>query len=219
MIEVTACLVSWRRQYHLPIIIEHLRQFPEIKEVIVWQNEEMPSQELLKSDARIIYSKENRCVYGRFLAAMKAKTEYVFTQDDDLLVHNIAELTSRRSLGDSKSIVANLADDNHSRHWNWWMVNNPVHIELGFGSVFRREDCEILKKWKHSEELLNRKADKVFSVLHSWEPVRADGDCLTRLFHGSKESGRDVNALYLREDHERLTGEAIRLAKNWRVEA
>lgn len=207
---VSACLLSWRRPWHLPEIVESLRS--HVDEIIVWANE-FPLKEQLPG-VRVIHSPENQCTLGRFLAAREARFSICYTQDDDLLVRNIPALLA--AFHREQKIVANLADDRSSRHWAWWQVHHPPWVELGFGSVFPRDLALRLADWPHDPELLRRKADKVFSVIHPWQAIRAGADDITRLFHDGKESGRDANALSNRADHKRLTEEAVRLAQTWR---
>lgn len=208
--KATACLLSWKRQYHLPAIIESLRSVPEIDEILIFSNEFKIQQDF--PGVRVIHSPENMYVYGRFLAAAEAKNSICYTQDDDLIAHNISELITRHYL--SGSIVANLADDKSSRHWSHWMAKRPPWVELGFGSVFCRDMVDVLGEWPYDRELLLRKADKVISVMHPWECVQVTN--LTRLRHKGKESGFDRNALSRRDDHKRKTKEAVRLAQEWK---
>lgn len=206
---VSACLLSWRRQHHLPEIVESLR--PHVAEIIVWANEFPITEEL--PGVRVIHSPENQCTLGRFLAAREARFPICFTQDDDLCVRNIPALLE--AYHRRPQIVANLADDRSSRHWTWWQVHRLPWVELGFGSVFPRDWAWRLADWPHEHALLQRKADKVFSVIHPWTAIRAGADEITRLFHEGRESGRDANALSLRADHKVLTDQAVALANQW----
>lgn len=212
---LSAVLLSWRRPYHIPTICRHLRQFPEIGEIIVWSNEHEPPPEFHIVADQVHWSETNQGTLGRFLGAMQAENELVFMQDDDLLVNNIPQLF-RNTQESPSDIVANLVDDKSSRHWTWWQHHHPQWVELGFGSVFRREWAATLLEWPYDRTLLERKADKIFSVFYQWRAVKAGPAEITRLYHAGKESGRDENALWLRSDHERLTKEAVRLATEWK---
>lgn len=210
---ISAVLLSWKRPYHIPQIIEHLRQFPQIKEFVVWANEFPLTVE--GSDVRVIYSKENVFTLGRFLGAQEAKYPTVFVQDDDLLVHNLPHLQKEFLACDGNKVVANLADDGHSKHWDWWFVHQPWHIELGFGALFRRDWVHALEDWPFDQLLLKRKADKIFTVIRPWTKVRAIRGDLTRLTWNGEESGRDVHALSRRNDHKTLTDQAVEQARQW----
>lgn len=218
--EVTAVLLSWRRQFHIPEIARQLLQFPQISELIVWQNEHPPSPavaELEREDShvRVLHSPSNQCTLGRFLAAEQASNPAVFVQDDDLLVHNLPALLEEYERFGGAKIVANLADDRSSRHWWWWQVHRPAWVELGFGSIFPREFALSLRNWPYDAEVLRRKADKIFSVLHPWHAVHAGPQEISRLQHEGQESGRDANALSRRDDHKRLTDQAVWLTREW----
>ena len=192
----------------------NLRNFPEIDEIIVFQNEFSPTEEVVNLDGvRVICSGENKYTLGRFLAAKEAKNSWIYTQDDDLLVHNVGKLIHE---GDPNTITANLADDASSKHWNWWQTHDMSHIELGFGSIFHKDMIDIIFEWPHGASTLKRKADKVFSVMNPWEAVYAGKDDLTRLHHDGVESGRDCNSLSLRADHDALTEIAVSLSRKWK---
>lgn len=215
---ITACLVSWRRKYHVPTICDHLLRFPEISEIIIWQNESDMNMPELPPGVQVINCDANEYVFGRFLAAEVANNETVFFQDDDLLVNNFPALLGKFKENDEEVIIANLAQDKSSRHWSQWQSARPPWVEVGFGSIAPRWAIEVLGKWPHSHELLQRKADKIFTIMNDWQAVRAGPSDITRLFYRGKESGRDRNSLWLREDHKPLNREAVRLATEWREE-
>lgn len=233
--KVTAVLLNWARPYHLPEIISKLCSQPAVGEILVWDNSgclpDLPG-------CRVLRSEKNVCTLGRFLAAQQARHDVVYTQDDDLCVGNVQELleafcglsdgtifptgaNSGLSSSDTVGIprvVANLADDGSSWHWTFWQKSHNPWVELGFGSVFPKSMAFSVNNWPFERELLERKADKVFTILNDWEAIRADGTVLTRLFWNNRESGRDKNALSLRADHRTLTQEAVSLAKQWKQE-
>jgi hypothetical protein len=215
-LNITACLLSWRRKYHLPEICHHLLSVPEIGDVLVWQNESDGVLECLPDGVRVIHCPSNQYVYGRFLASLDASTDAVFFQDDDLLVKNIPGLSRRYVELGGETIVANLAQDRSSRHWSLWQSKRPPWIELGFGSIVPVKAVHILREWPYDRELLKRKADKIVTVLNPWEAVRAGEAEITRLFYKGKESGRDANSLWLRSDHKPLNNEVIPLTLKWK---
>jgi hypothetical protein len=210
--KATACLLSWRRPYHIPTIAESLRRFPEIDEILCWCNEYEPTPEIEASCDRVIHSPENLYVYGRYAAAKEARNSICYTADDDLVAHNVSELIAKHYL--TGKITANLADDSSSQHWTIWQHRNRPWVEMGFGSVFCREQAAILDEWPYDRNLLLRKSDKVVSLMNDWEAVRVTD--LTRLRHNGQESGRDKNALWLRKDHRPLNKQAVRLALEWK---
>jgi hypothetical protein len=221
--EITAVLLSWQRQYHIPGIAHHLLQCPQITELLIWQNEHSPSPVVTELErefphVRVLHSPDNLCTLGRFLAAEQARNQAVFVQDDDLLVHNVPQLVAefeRFSRAGQPKIIANLADDTSSRHWSWWQVHKPAWVELGFGSIFPREFALSLRNWPYDASVLRRKADKVLSVLHPWHAVHAGPAEISRLQYQGQESGRDANALSKRDDHKRLTDQAVWLTREW----
>lgn len=210
---ITACLLSWKRKRNIPLIVDSLIKEDLISEIILFQNESNGAVVDERIDKQIDFP-ENMFVYGRYHAAARASNETVFFQDDDLIVKNIGELYEIHS--ESGVIAANLAQDKSSKHWNWWQVHHPPYVEVGFGSVASRESIKILGDWPYDQGLLRRKADKIFTMMNPWRAVYADGEKIERLFFEGEECGRDKNALYLREDHEMLTGEAVSLTERWK---
>ena len=65
--DVTACIVTRGDQ---PEMMERVRESLIFHDVIVWDNSQ----------------RENVRIYGRYMAAMEAKTPLVYVQDDDLIV-------------------------------------------------------------------------------------------------------------------------------------
>lgn len=210
---ISAVLLSWKRQYHLPDIVNTLRECPLIDDITIWQNELEATPQTRSLGATVMQSETNYKTYGRFLAARHAKHETVFIQDDDVLVHNIPELAERY---DGTRIIANLADDGSSWHWRWWQRYPQVHVELGFGSLIPKSWGDKLAEWPYEKDLLYREADKVFSVLHEWQAIRAGKKNLTRLYYRGQESGRDEHALSMQSEHKTLNREAIRKAQEWK---
>jgi len=176
--------------------------------VVVWDN----SGKLELESARVIHSDRNRFTYGRFLAAKQAKYDVVFTQDDDLIVEQIARLYAG-FLERSGEIFVGLPDDFSSHHYKGYTRRNRPWVELGFGSFFMRSWVPVLDRWirRYGEgELLEKKADKIFTILHGkFSAVLANPQ---RLFHDGLESGRDANAIYKQKWHRPLNEEAIRKA-------
>lgn len=213
---ITAVIPSWNRPYHIPEIVENLRKHPQVTECIIYCNEHPPADEitdLCDQQTRCIHNTDNTVTLSRFLGGQEAANDIIFTHDDDLLVHNLDALLS---VYDGTQIVANLADDDSSRHWNWWQVHKLPYVELGFGSVFPKRFCAHMPEWPYCQELLRRKADKVFTIINPWVAQRAGPEDLTRLFHDGVESGRDQNSLSLRSDHHSMTARAVELAQQWK---
>lgn len=211
---ISAVLLSWKRPYHIPEIISHLRQFEQVKEVIVWCNEFKPTDEIVRAADRVMFCPKNRYTLGRFLAATRATHDDIFVQDDDLLVNNLPALYD--AFREERIITANLADDRSSKHWTWWQVHHPEWVEIGFGAMLPKEQVYRLSEWPYSQDLLARKADKIFTVVHPWRSLRAGSEDITRLSYNGKESGCDANSLSHRQDHKGLTEEAVKLALEWK---
>ena len=66
-LKVTACLLSWKRQQNLPLIIGSLRDHPFIDEILVWNNDTSVSLTIDEPKVRVINSDRNLICFGRYL--------------------------------------------------------------------------------------------------------------------------------------------------------
>ena len=219
---VTAVLLNWRRPDNMVRIVERVLLEVEIQRVVVWDNSgtfEMRrrlGREFDESEVRVIVSPENVFTLGRFEALEQVDTEYVYTQDDDVMVGNIRRVI--RACRDEGKI-ATYMDEGHIRHGaiNWvHEAGDETLYEsfLGWGSCFKREWAErALESWTDSygegHEVLARKADRIFCMLASrflgpHVEIECDIDHMTG--YGDHET-----ALYRRSDHWELSAEAARM--------
>ncbi|GAI09686.1 unnamed protein product, partial [marine sediment metagenome] len=76
MEKVSAVLLSWERPEELRDIEAYLNKINFIDEIIIWKN----------------IPRDNKMIYGRYLATKRAKNDVIYTQDDDHIVENIAEI-------------------------------------------------------------------------------------------------------------------------------
>ncbi len=216
---VSAVLLNWRRQYHLKEICTHLTSFEQINEVIIVNNGSISPHDrsILRTwrIVRIMESGCNLCTLGRFYGATDAKYKTVLVADDDLLVYNIPALLNAY---DGTRIVANLADDASSKHFQFWERDPKPYVELGFGSIFPRKWARqyLGMEWTDDQELRKRKSDKAFTCLFPWTYMRAGPEDITRLHHEGRESGKDSNALYKRTDHAEWTRRAVAAALQYK---
>lgn len=134
---VSACLVT-RGDVDLTTILHSL----PFDDVIVWNNAE----------------RENLQCYGRFAAIAEARNEWIYTQDDDLLVP-IAGLL--RAWNGDTGILANKPE---GEEWRF----------LGCGAIFHRSlaDCftRYLERWPDRDDFY-RVADVVFAYQHPYRSV------------------------------------------------
>jgi hypothetical protein len=195
-------LVNWKRPHNLPAILDSLYAEPRIREVIVWDN----SGTLAIPRAHVIGCGRNICTLGRFKAIDLATSEAIYTQDDDIVVRDIPAILDAYEEG---KIVASLTPG-HMRA----EAGKKPWVQLGWGSVFSRLAPACLNEWmdRHGEDLLlERKADRIFTILHgnhvyreaSVEPLK-DPD--------GRESQSSRDALYRKPDHNVLTQRASELA-------
>ena len=198
-------LLNWRRPYNLAPIVKSLAKHEFIGEIIIWDNSGMLAE---TPPARIIRSPQNIGVLGRFWAARDALYGTIYTQDDDYTVSGIPALYERFGTHRGR-ITAGLSGGHFKAE-----ANRRPWLQLGWGSFFLREWVSVLDQWilKYGEDdLLQRKADRIFSILFGrHDPMRGR---FTRLRGpDGTVSDRDANSLWHRGDHSVLTKRAAQLA-------
>ena len=172
--KATAVLLNYKRPDELKRIrIELEKQTDYIDEIIIWDN-----------------SKSNIRMYGRYLCALEAKNETIYTQDDDCLVHNIPELFS---LYNGTQIVNNMIEGHLKSH------ATMNHTLLGWGSLFNRSWIKYLNQYIRiygMDDLFFSKTDRLFtglfgkwcSILGKIEQLPASGKSMAiHLQEGHKE--------------------------------
>lgn len=162
---VTACLVTYRRPENVGPIVSHLLKQPFISRVLIRDN--------AKGD--------NTLAYGRFQMALLADTDVVYTQDDDCIVHDI-ERIYQNYVSDPACISFGLAPS----HYPLWKKGDFTYKEtqlamMGWGAFFKREwilpafDRYGLH-WKH-DLFFYREADRIFSMMTArhHHPILTEG--------------------------------------------
>jgi hypothetical protein len=145
---ITAVLTTFDREQEFRRVEKHLRDSGVFADIIVWKNS----------------PRDNRMVYGRYLAAAQARTPLIYTQDDDCLVRNIGGLIAAF---DGKHLVSAMKPDAVERYESHKKRRAQPTL-LGWGSVFRTEWISVLDAYTARygvDSLLLREADRVFTVL------------------------------------------------------
>lgn len=190
-------------------ILDHLRTEHDFKQIIVWSNAETHDnceaiEKLrLKHGLLVISCGQNIGVLGRFIAARLARTDYVYTQDDDCLVYGVSNIIQ---VARQTQSVACYLDEGHMR-WaenRYTRTRGGVSISdslLGYGSAFPTSAVNVLKLYtqRHGvDEFLRRKADRLFCLLQA----KPHANVLNA--HKNLPGCRDKTALWRRPDHWRL---------------
>ena len=154
----------------------------------------------------ILRGEENVFTFGRFAATQHVETDWIYTQDDDVIQVEIERLYEE-AMKSPDRITAGLPSDRSSRHWDWYRTQDVLHTDIGYGSFYKKDRIDQAfqewDQWYPRERNLGcRKADKVFTVLHGQRKLVHIR--LKRLQHKGRESGMDQNSLWLRRDHKAL---------------
>lgn len=183
MEKVTACLLNYKRPDELREIEKHLRSFPFIDEVLIWDNS----------------GKKNVINYGRYLAAKAARNEIIYTQDDDCIIENVASLYSTFVALNGEKMVNGMKPERASAYRGKDSI-------VGWGAFFRREWASVLNKYiaKWGEDyIFHRETDRIFTVLCPVERLQVDA--VVKDF----SSAMAPYALSLQREHEQVKAAAL----------
>ena len=145
---VTACLITWKRQENIPLIIADLLRYPFIDEIIV-----------------IDHSKcDNLMAYGRFTNSLRVKNDIIYSQDDDCIVHNIEGIYDKFMEDTTKLAYSGIEgyEDKIETYGDKQLAL------MGWGSMFSKYMIGVLDKYIQiygKDECLIREADRIFTLL------------------------------------------------------
>lgn len=203
---VTAIVPIWRRPQNLPIIVDRLLSMPWVAQLVLWDNNHQAPSRFTHNDSRVevVHASKNYVTYGRFLAARRcARYSVLYTQDDDVLP---ASEWLEQLLASYEREPTCLHAGLSPAHYRVEVERKPW-LQLGWGAMFHHSHLGVLDKYTGrygEDELLLRKADRIFSILAGADLHRPQvADYKNLVGHGGRE------ALYRRTDHWRLTREAV----------
>lgn len=190
--QVSVVLLNWKRSQHLPTIVQHLRQYPFIDDIVIWDNS-CTCPPIDDDRVKIIRSSDNVQCWGRVLAAEHTKHELLYTQDDDMLLDGMAMLLAA-AVQTPDSIVA-ARPTPHIRDAN---------LLIGWGAFFRKswlnETRRFAAAFPGELELLHRESDLIFATLHGkLKSVICPIDWLRGA--DGQLSSNDANALWVQPNH------------------
>lgn len=185
----SAVLVSFNRLRECRLVEEYLVSTNLFSEILVWTNT----------------TDENRMLYGRYIASASASSEIIYTQDDDCIVENIAELLNGF---DGEHLISAMKKSAVKRYETARYGDAHVTL-LGWGAVFKREWIAVLNLYLHQfgeNFLLKREADRIFTILLN-RPHHSVPACINEF-----QCASSLDALWRDPEHEKFYGDAVRQA-------
>lgn len=169
----SAVVLSWRRKFNLPRIIDNLLNQGFIRDIVVWHNchENPLSNEDLgaaRLDARVkvINATTNCYTLGRFHAIAHCKCEHIAVCDDDQY-HRHWEALWELYASDPMKIHATLEPEHFKERDSHRF--GPMHdMQIGFGSIFHKNSVDVFTEYLDCypfDYLFRRKADRIFAML------------------------------------------------------
>ncbi|MDD3487658.1 MAG: hypothetical protein PHF35_04790 [Candidatus Moranbacteria bacterium] len=142
---VSAIVLSYKRRNNIPRIISHLLSQPFISEIII--------KDGLKDDL---------VCYGRYEAALRAKNETIYVQDDDCIVSGIKDVYGRFQGQITYGCTEGYLKDKN-RHFG------DMELALvGWGCFFPKKAVGVLNQYVKKygkDKVFLREADRIFTLL------------------------------------------------------
>ena len=150
--KVTACLITWKRQYNLPKIIKSLSRWDFIDEIMITDHSKS----------------ENIMSYGRYKLAERARNNIVYFQDDDCVINNLDDVYNK--FIEDPSRICHSGTQNYAN-----TINNNIYYDsqmavAGWGSFCQKRWISILDKYinKYGKDYcFLRETDRIFSLLRN----------------------------------------------------
>jgi len=186
--KATAVLLKYKRLIELEKIISHLKKYPNIiDEIIVWDN-----------------TKINMCGMGRYLGALQAKNDIIFTVDDDAIPLNIEQLFKKyiefKKAGKER-IVNNMKPGALKKYKKF------AQTMMGWGAFFPKSSISVLNKYINVygiDELLIRDTSRIYtSLFGKWHSIEA------KIKEFPSASDKKI-ALWLQKNHKINRRESIK---------
>lgn len=182
---ITACLITHdkQRRKNFGRILKTILDVPEIDEIIIEDNG--------KGD--------NIINYARYKAALRAKNDFIYTQDDDAVIHGLERIVEARN----SEVLAYGAQEGMKKE-----IYEGRHMAiLGWGAIFNREWIKVFKKYTDvygEDYCFHRETDRIFTMLLGGEhnEIKVEVEHL--------EGAKADHALSQQEDHVKYKELAIK---------
>lgn len=184
--KATAVIVSWKRPEEVGKIVAELHQYDFIDEIIIAINK----------------PNDNMMCYRRWLTALRAINDTIYTQDDDCIVQNLQELYNEYT---GKEMVIGLKGDR--------LVESigQKSSMVGWGTFLDKSwiDFDKYEAQHGVDELLIRESDRILT--HKIGAERPHNYQVSDI--KDFESANGGMALYRKAEHWDTKAEAIKRAK------
>lgn len=148
--KISACLIVYKRQQNMAKIVESLLQWPFISEIIIMDNSK----------------RENTINEARYTAALRAENDWIYTQDDDCIVHNVDKLYEK--FCEDPETVVHGGTPEYEQVIKDNIYGNEQMAMFGWGAIFNRKWIPVLDKYvaKYGKDYCYyRETDRIFTVL------------------------------------------------------
>ena len=193
---VSALLTNWQRPYNMPKIVKHLRQFPFVDDIVIWDNSGT-CPKISDDRTTIVTPPENVLGWGHYAAAAVTKHELQYVQDDDHLLHNWLQVYDE-FLQRGDHIVAAL------KPYKMANESRGPSLLLGWGGFYERSWLAVISAWLRElpgeSKLLHREFDRIFTTLHG-RVVGMAGEITDLVGPNGKISATDAAALSGQVNH------------------
>lgn len=187
-VKVSAILIKYQRIDELAKIIETLKQYPFIDEILIHDN-----------------TKQNIKMYGRYYAVRRARNQMIYVQDDDCIVGNLNQIYNYFVKGKCTELVNGMKPE-----------RAPFYAGLdtlvGWGAFFNKDWIGVLDWYLDKygmDQIFLRETDRIFTSLCRAVAPRVTVPAVIMDF----PSAMSPNALSLQREHEQSRAEAVSRCK------
>ena len=167
--QVSGVILSYGRPHNIARIAAGMLGQPWMDDVVVWHNPGYAEAPVIDDErVKVVVGVENLYTWGRFLAIGHCRNRIIATVDDDSLPRNWQAIYDSH-LENPDVITASIRAPGHmnlDKELRWGTCHEVL---LGWGSMF---DNALIISTFHKyiekygrDELLHRKADRLFSML------------------------------------------------------
>ncbi|KAG0346166.1 hypothetical protein BG004_002288 [Podila humilis] len=143
-VPVTAVLLSWKRKEGAKAVVAHLRKYPFIKEILIWNNNPEIELELadfgetravngtVKTPSITLFNAvANIQDFSKYTTCVLAKYDHCYIQDDDWINLSMDSMYTAY-IDNPESLLTNTMPSMYAQQRSWMFQNPKIGLHTGF---------------------------------------------------------------------------------------
>lgn len=234
--KITTILNCYKRPEYLKEQIKAIKQQTIESEILIWYNkpEDAQQYDITNLGVKTITCNFNFKFYGRFAAALLAKTKFVSVFDDDTIPGNkwyencIASICEKPGIYGTSGVV--LHEDrytpNHKVGWNGKFPNQEIQeVDLvGHAWFLEKKHLEYMWReepisWDNGEDMHLSYCAQKFGNIKTYVPPHPHKDFEMWGSKKGHEYGTDLNASWRKQEHMKIRNQIAsdQIKKGWKI--